>query len=83
MVVQGLAAFGLTEADLAGRAKGTKEKQVLAWWLRKRTVASRGWISRRLLMGDESRVTQAAAAIRQSSDRIVSRWRQQLERLDS
>lgn len=24
---------------------------LLAWWLRKRTVMSQGWISRRLLMG--------------------------------
>jgi len=38
-------------------AKGALEKQVLAWWFRTQTVASRAWIARRLGMGDESRVT--------------------------
>jgi hypothetical protein len=69
--------------DLVGMAKGSVEKQVLAWWLRKRTVVSRGWVSRRLGMGDESRVTQAVAKIARSQERKVTAWRKTLERIDS
>jgi hypothetical protein len=42
--------------------KGAREKQVLAWWLRKKIVISRVWISQRLRMGDVSRATQAVGA---------------------
>jgi REP element-mobilizing transposase RayT len=80
MLARGLAVIGLGEGDLAGLAKGAKEKQVLAWWLRKRTAVSRGWVSRRLQMGDESRVTQAVAAVERTRDRDVVTWRAQLER---
>ena len=83
LLVRGLTVVGLKEGDLAGRPKGAKEKQVLAWWLRKRTVVSRGWVSRRLQMGDESRVTQAVAAVAHTRDREVLVWRTGLERLSS
>jgi hypothetical protein len=83
LLSRGLAGIGLAEAELAGLPKGAPEKQVLAWWLRKRTVVSRGWISRRLHMGDESRVTHAVAGVARAGDRRVARWRKQLDRLDS
>ena len=79
LLAQGLALMGLKKGDLAALAKGAKEKQVLAWWLRKRTVVSRAWVSRRLQMGDESRVTQAVAAVRRASDRQMAGWRRRLE----
>ena len=80
MLARGLAVIGLGEGNLAGLAKGAKEKQVLAWWLRKRAPVSRAWVSRRLQMGDESRVTQAVAAVERTRDRDVVTWRAQLER---
>jgi len=79
----GLKVVGLKEGDLAGMAKGAKEKQVLAWWLRKRTVVSRGWVSRGLAMGEESRVTQGVAAVRRTRGGEVLGWRGRLEQLDS
>ncbi len=82
-VVQGLAALGIADSALATMAKGAAEKQVLAWWLRKRTVASRGWVSRRLRMGDESRVTQAVAQVERSTNRRVRTLRKQMESLVS
>jgi len=36
-------------------------------------------VSRRLQMGDESRVTQAVAAVRRASDRQMAGWRRRLE----
>ncbi len=43
MLKKGLEALRINESDLGAKAKGL-EKQVLAWWLRKRTVVNRRWI---------------------------------------
>ena len=40
------------------------EKEVLAWWLCQHTTARRRWVSERLGMGDESRVTQAIGRLK-------------------
>jgi hypothetical protein len=39
--------------------RGAIARQALASWLRPRTTVARGWISQRLGMGDQSRVSQA------------------------
>jgi hypothetical protein len=83
MMVRGLAALGLRNEDLAVLAKGAPEKQVLAWWLKKRTVVSRLWIARRLGMGDESRVTQTAGVVGRAKDRRTRAWQKRLETMDS
>ena len=70
-------------ADLLGLPKGAKEKQVLAWWLRTRTVVSRDWVSQQLQMGHTSRVTQAVATVKRTRDRAVVAWRERLQGLDS
>jgi hypothetical protein len=38
---RGLKTLMLEETDLKGMAKGAFEKQILAWWLRRKTVVSR------------------------------------------
>jgi len=58
MLKRGLGVLGIKEGDLEAKAKGAVEKQVLAWWLRKKTVVSRRWVSENLGMGDLSRVTK-------------------------
>ena len=68
------------QEDLTRMAKGAMEKQVLAWMLRKQTVVSRRWISRRLHMGDESRVTHAVSAVGGTKDRRILRLRNRLLR---
>ena len=65
---KGLRTLNLNEQDLHNMDKGAREKQVLAWWLRKKTVISRVWISQRLRMGDVSRVTQAVSAVGANKD---------------
>jgi putative transposase len=68
----GLRVLKLKEQDFTKMAKGAPEKQVLAWWLRKRTVVGRKWISQRLKMGDVSRVTQAINAVNaEDKDRLI------------
>jgi putative transposase len=75
----GLRALKLNKHDLEDMAKGAVEKQVLAWWLRKETVASRKWISQRLSMGDASRVTQAASLVNGDKDITLIKLRKRLE----
>ena len=59
LLVKGLKVLEVRAEDLSSGAKGMVEKQALAWWLCRRTTVSRRWVSERLGMGDESRVTQS------------------------
>jgi putative transposase len=76
MAARGLEALGVAQEELAQMPKGAKEKQVLAWWLRQSTTASRRWISERLAMGDETRVSQA---VRRGQREV--KWKHLRERL--
>jgi hypothetical protein len=77
---RGLEVLGITESDLEAKAKGVLEKQVLAWWLRKKTVVSRRWISEKLRMGDLSRVTKAVRRVNSGKESELRRWKMQLEK---
>ena len=79
MLKRGLGVLGIRESDLEAKAKGAVEKQVLAWWLRKKTVVSRRWISEKLGMGDLSRVTNAVKKIDSGKESEIRRWKMQLE----
>jgi hypothetical protein len=70
---------GKRQSDLKAKAKGAAEKQVLAWWLRKRTMVSRRWISEKLKMGDLSRVTNAVRKVDSGKESEIRRWKMQLE----
>jgi chromosomal replication initiation ATPase DnaA len=77
---KGLDVLGIKESELEGKAKGAVEKQVLAWWLRKKTVVSRRWIGEKLGMGDLSRVTSAVRRVDSGKEREIRRWKLQLEK---
>ena len=79
MLKRGLGVLGIRESDLEAKAKGAVEKQVLAWWLRKKTVVSRRWISENLGMGDLSRVTNAVRKVDSGKESEIRRWKMQLE----
>ncbi len=78
MVAQGMVALGLDDQWLAVKPKGMAEKQVLAWWLRRRTTAGRRWVSERLCMGEESGVSKAIRLVQESRDGELKRIKQQL-----
>ncbi len=78
LLALGLTALQLQPGELAGQAKATPEKQALAWWLCQHTTVTRRWVSQRVAMGDESRVTQAIRCLK--NDR-VGEWRRLKERL--
>jgi hypothetical protein len=80
MLKRGLAVLGIKESDLEAKAKGAVEKQLLAWWLRKKTVVSRRWISENLGMGDLSRVTNAVRKVDSGKESKIRRWKMQLEK---
>lgn len=67
LLLRGLEKLGLALDDLEALPKGLSEKGVLAWLLRKNTTVSRAWISGKLHMGDESRITKLVADVEKSS----------------
>ena len=75
----GLAALGMEGLDLHQQPKGMAEKQVLAWWLSRRTTVRRRWVSEQLGMGDESRVTQAIRRVKQSAEPTLARLKRRIE----
>jgi hypothetical protein len=78
---RGLDVLGISEGELQVKAKGAVEKQVLAWWLKKRTVVSRKWISDKLRMGDLSRVTNAGRKVDSGKEVEIRKWRIKLEEI--
>jgi hypothetical protein len=54
--------------DLRQQPKGIAEKQVLTWWLSRRTTVRRRWVSEELGIGDEPRVTQAIRRVKEGAN---------------
>jgi uncharacterized protein YaeQ len=81
LLARGLAALGLAEVQLAETRKGAWEKEVLAWWLCQHTTARRRWVSERLGMGDESRVTQAIGRLKRKGPPELERLKRRLEQV--
>jgi hypothetical protein len=54
---------------------------VLAWWLCQHTTARRRWVSERLGMGDESRVTQAIGRLKRKGRPELERLKRRLEQV--
>ncbi len=73
-----MARLEVTEADLAAGAKSAPAKQVLAWWLWKRTLVSRAWISRRLQMGAEAAISRAVRLVEVSVSSDILAWKARL-----
>lgn len=81
MLQRGLDVLGISKGELQVKAKGAVEKQLLAWWLKKRTVVSRKWISDKLRMGDLSRVTNAGRKVDLGKEVEIRKWRIKLEKI--
>src|ERR1035441_6561187 len=79
LLARGLAALDWEANQLAETRKGAWEKEMLAWWLCQHTTARRRWVSERLGMGDESRVTQAIGRVKRGGPRELERLKSRLE----
>ena len=77
-----LSQLDLKPRSLKTMAKGADEKQVLAWLLRTRTAVSRRWVSERLGMGDESRVTQAVATVKRARRGRLRKLKERIQFVD-
>ena len=77
---RGPGVLGIKESDLEGKAKGALEKQGLAWWLRKKTVVSRKWVSEKLGIGDLSRVTSAVRKVNSGKESEIRGRKMHLEK---
>jgi hypothetical protein len=77
---RGLDILGISEGELQAKPKGSMEKQVLAWWLKKKTVVSRKWISEKLRMCDLSRVTNSVRKVDLGKENEIRKWKMQLEK---
>ena len=62
-------------------AWGALGKRVLAWWLCQHTTVRRRWVSERLGMGDESRVTQAIRRVERADEPGTERLKAELKRI--
>ena len=67
--------------ELAETRKGAWETEVLAWWLCQHTTARRCWVSERLGMEDESRVTQAIGRLKRKGQPELERLKRRLEQV--
>ena len=81
LLVSGLTVLGVPADQLTKTAKGTMEKKVLAWWLRRRTTAGRQWICERLRMGEVSAVNRGIQTIEGGRDPQAQRMKKLLENL--
>ena len=54
---------------------------MLAWWLCQHTTARRRWVSDRLGMGDESRVTQAIGRVKRKCPPGLERLKKRFEQV--
>ena len=92
LLARGLAALELTAGQLVETRKGAWEKELLAWWLCQHTTAClrrsgrgrqarRRWVSERLGMGDESRVTQAIGRLKRKGPPKLERLKRRLEQV--
>jgi hypothetical protein len=66
---------------LAESGYGAWEKEVLAQGLCQHTTARRRWVSERLGMGDESRVTQAIGQLKRKGPLELERLKRRLEQV--
>jgi hypothetical protein len=69
----------LNRADLKELPPGGPEKGVLAWWLRRHTTVSLRWVTERLTMGYDTRVTQAVSRVGRRPAKRHAQLRRQLE----
>jgi hypothetical protein len=82
LLARGMEELSVGWAALDRGAKGMAVKQALAWWISERTTVSRRWVSERLSMGDESRVTQAIRRMKAGDDGELRGLRTRLERAE-
>jgi putative transposase len=83
LVLRGMKALGLTPSDLAQLPRGAPQKVALAWWVRRQTTVSLRWLSERLVMGHDTRVTKAVSRMNRKPGRKLEPLRRTLTALEN
>ena len=81
LVRAGLKVLGLDEAEVLAGRKGTDEKCLLAWLVRRRTSVTNEWISRRLKMGRPDCLSRYPQRIEETRDRRLLQLRGRLDNI--
>ena len=81
LIVAGMDALSLTEADLRDRPKGDLAKCALAWLAHSRTTVSHSWLTLRLRMGTPNSMTAHIDRIRYPSSAHGTRLRRRVEKI--
>jgi REP element-mobilizing transposase RayT len=77
----GLVALGVPETEVLAGKKGSDEKCLLAWLIRRRTSVSNAWISRRLKMGRPDCLSRYPQRIENTRDGRLLELRGHLEKI--
>jgi len=78
MLASGLNLLGLQAKDLPHRPNGLKAKPVLARWLYGRTTVNRRWLTQCLMMGYETRISQAVPWVESSREPPIAKMKKKL-----
>jgi len=80
-LAKGLAGLGLSPECLSVLRKGDKRKQVLGWYLSRRTSVGAEWISDHLVMGHRTSVSKASGLIERGNNSELNHLRKKLEKI--
>ncbi|WP_372794434.1 transposase [Pontiella sp.] len=75
---QGLVVLGIDEASLLAMPKGSDEKALLAWLIRRHTVVPNIWIADRLKMGRADCLSRYPKRIDETEDKALAKMREEL-----
>jgi hypothetical protein len=75
---EGLALLGIESAELGNMRKNATEKQVLAWYLRSRTIVSNQWITEHLHCGHPCNVSAFVGNVKRAGNGVFYELRKTL-----
>ena len=81
MIVEGIKLLGLTESHLRTMSKGSDEKALLAWLIRRNSTVPNQWIANRLIMGRPDCLSRYPDRIEKSRDRWIVEMKKELSKI--
>jgi putative transposase len=75
---KGLRLLGIKADELEGMRKNAPEKQVLAWYLRSRTIVSNQWLTEHLYCGHSCNVSAFVGAVKRTDSGAIADLRETL-----
>ncbi len=76
----GLRMFSMTPDDLLNSPKGSTEKRLLAWLIKKHTTAGLRWLSNNLNMGHVANISAMTAEVERDENGTYRRMKKRIEK---